>query len=138
MPSKATQQTVRTLTRLWIVAGLVIYSSITVRSVVQNNRVTTEALASVRQNEGFQQLSRLSSELSGFVLDRRRLPADLAELVRDRSSRLGTADLTDPWGTAIRYEILAPQPLWFRLSSAGADRTFGTEDDLVRQVDGTR
>jgi hypothetical protein len=119
-----------------VTAGLVIFSWTTFRSVGQNRRATDEAMASMRQQEAFQQLTRVALHFSGFLLDRARLPRDLAELQKDRSPRLSERELIDPWGTPLRYEILEPQPMWFRLSSAGSDRTFGTEDDLVHQVGG--
>lgn len=40
--------------------------------------------------------------------------------------------LTDVWGTPVRIEVRRPPSgIEFRTSSAGADRTFGTLDDIV-------
>lgn len=62
-----------------------------------------------------------------FTATRGRLPKDLKEA-------MGGAPLTtgkwDGWGRDIRYEILGEDS--FRLTSAGADGTFDTEDDIVK------
>jgi hypothetical protein len=41
-----------------------------------------------------------------------------------------TTGKKDGWGRDIKYEILGSDS--FRLTSAGADGTFGTEDDIVK------
>lgn len=38
--------------------------------------------------------------------------------------------LPDPWGTAYQYGIDPENPRRYRLSSAGPDQQFGTEDDV--------
>jgi len=136
MMSPQRQKTIRNLTKLWVTAGLLIYSMITFRSIAQNRRATEEAMASMSQQQASQQLLMISLQISGFRRDRARLPRDLRELLKERSPNLSDAALLAPWGPPLRYEILEHQPTVFRLSSAGPDRVFDTEDDLQNPIDG--
>ncbi len=61
-----------------------------------------------------------------FTAEEGRTPEDLEEL--KEFGGLHGADL-DAWGTAIKYERLSDQH--FRLTSAGKDKTFNTDDDFV-------
>jgi len=53
---------------------------------------------------------------------------------RNLQEAFGRAPLTtgkqDGWGRDIKYEVIGD--FSFRLTSAGADGTFGTEDDIVK------
>ncbi len=63
-----------------------------------------------------------------FTATKGRTPRNLKEV-------FGRAPLTtgkqDGWGRDIKYEII--DDLSFRLTSAGADGAFGTEDDIVKE-----
>ncbi len=55
------------------------------------------------------------------------LPASLKEVA---AARILAGPAADAWGRAFRYEKLSDTS--FRLTSAGPDGTFDTEDDIVR------
>ncbi len=55
-------------------------------------------------------------------------PADLRELARFQPM---AASYPDAWGRVIRYERLSDSS--FRLTSAGPDGEFGTDDDIVKE-----
>ena len=46
-----------------------------------------------------------------------------------RSANLVTGNVLDGWGKAIKYERLSDS--YFRLISAGNDKAFDTEDDII-------
>ena len=129
---------VRAGLHLWTALLLFAISAGTIYSAVRSRRGIAEAMESQRQQQASFQLNRIFSHFTRFVLDRKRLPVDLQELVKDGSSKMSERDLVDPWGTPIRYEITEPQPMWFRIGSAGPDRVFGTDDDLVQEVGGKK
>jgi hypothetical protein len=56
----------------------------------------------------------------------KRFPSNLSELTRFDSDAVSLA--VDVWGTPVRY---TPSTSSFRVQSAGADRKFDTEDDLM-------
>jgi hypothetical protein len=56
----------------------------------------------------------------------KRFPSNLTELTRFDSDIVSLT--VDEWGTAVRYTSSTNS---FRVQSAGADRTFDTEDDLM-------
>ena len=53
-----------------------------------------------------------------------------ASLVRHTSGPVDVRFVCDPWGTTIDY-VYAPNDTFPRLTSAGSDRKFGTDDDIV-------
>ncbi len=71
-------------------------------------------------------LSTLEKAIDLFIGTQGRLPEDLKELAR---ARLLTGATTDGWGRAFEYEKISDSS--FRLTSAGRDGTFHTEDDIV-------
>lgn len=72
-------------------------------------------------------MSSLAREIHSYIAMEGRAPQNLKELQEFRRIPLGT---TDVWGTIIRYERLGDED--FRLTSAGPDRAFGTEDDISK------
>ncbi len=71
-------------------------------------------------------LSTLEKAIDLFIGTQGRLPEDLKELAR---ARLLTGATTDGWGRAFEYEKISDSS--FRLTSAGRDGTFHTDDDIV-------
>jgi serine/threonine-protein kinase len=59
------------------------------------------------------------------------LPGSLEELTRDDRWAIHPAELKDGWGRALQYDRLTPYQ--FRLSSAGQDGSFGSDDDIVME-----
>jgi len=105
-------------------------------SAMRTGRITAESRKSVELHQAQQQLISVSLEFSGYLLKTGRLPRSLEELVAAKPGKMSPRSIVDPWGTPIRYEIIDPQPMWYRLTSAGPDRRFETEDDLVHKVGG--
>ena len=73
-------------------------------------------------------LSSLEKIVAGYMGEKGSAPADLREIQR---AQIVTAGLVDGWGRNIKYERLPDDH--FRLTSAGADGEFGTEDDIIRE-----
>lgn len=63
--------------------------------------------------------------LSSFA-EKGRLPDDLSEL---RGSNPTVTETFDTWGNRIRYEKKSESSFWLR--SAGIDKIFETEDDII-------
>jgi type II secretory pathway pseudopilin PulG len=78
-------------------------------------------------------LDDLSSKLLAHGKAMGRLPASLEELVGP--GKVLTELPRDPWGTPIRYKATDRAESVFELRSAGANRTFGDTDDVVKQYE---
>jgi hypothetical protein len=64
-----------------------------------------------------------------FVVDHGRCPSSHHALIDERY--LDVANLSDPWGTPIAFGCAAPErDTIVTARSAGADRIFGTADDI--------
>lgn len=80
-------------------------------------------------------LTLVAAAAERFCLAKSRYPESLSELVafsdslgpREVLCRLYRDQLTDEWGTPIRYTVQTAAPV---ILSAGPDRTFGTADDV--------
>ena len=73
-------------------------------------------------------MATLEGVIAGFLGSEGRTPADLGEL---RRLQPATAGVIDGWGREIQYERISETS--FRLTSAGPDGTFGTQDDIRRE-----
>lgn len=71
-------------------------------------------------------MNTLQRAINSFMATEGRTPKRLEELQLFRPSAY---DKLDGWGNEIRYERLSDYD--FRLTSAGSDKTFDTEDDVV-------
>ena len=111
--------------------ALAVVSFLSVRSAIRSQRAAETSMDGVRRNQAFQQVMGVSLRFPRFLTDQKRLPRTLEELDPGGSH-------VDPWGTPLRYEILEPQPMWFRVGSAGPDRAFDTPDDIEQNVGGPR
>jgi hypothetical protein len=73
-------------------------------------------------------MSSLNKAVELFTATEGRVPKNLKEV-------FGQGPLTtgkhDGWGRDIKYEII--DEISFRLTSAGSDGAFGTEDDIVKE-----
>lgn len=72
-------------------------------------------------------MANLAKEIQTFMAMQGRAPSNIKEIQMFRRIPLG---ILDNWGTAIKYEKQLDED--FRLLSAGPDRTFGTEDDIIK------
>lgn len=72
-------------------------------------------------------MANLAKEIQTFMAMQGRAPNNIKEIQMFRRVSLG---VLDNWGTAIKYEKRLDED--FRLLSAGPDRTFGTEDDIIK------
>ncbi|HEX7899855.1 MAG TPA: hypothetical protein VF950_18945 [Planctomycetota bacterium] len=119
----------RAALKVTVTISLAIISVMSLRSALQTRQATDELMGGTRKQEAVQQVMFVSLRFSGFLRDHQRLPRTLEELDPGIS-------IVDPWGTALRYEILEPQPMWYRVGSAGPDRVFDTPDDIEQRVGG--
>lgn len=72
-------------------------------------------------------MNALGRAIATFVAIEGETPESLEEL-RNAVGLRSTSSL-DAWGTTIKYERLTEND--FRLTSAGKDKTFDTEDDII-------
>lgn len=117
----------RAAVQLTAIIGLAVFTFMTFRSVARTQRASEEAMEAGRRNQAFFQVNAVALSFSRFMLDHKRLPRDLKELDPK-------ASYVDPWGTPLRYQVIEPQPMWFAVGSAGPDRVFETEDDIVHRT----
>ena len=72
-----------------------------------------------------------------FAMVEHRLPTSLQELTKP-SPKSGEPLLrsipSDPWGTEFRYRAANPENLEYEVTSAGEDRKFDTEDDILAKA----
>jgi len=68
----------------------------------------------------------LQKIIASYIASEGQPPKSLQEL---RTAGLLMGNILDGWGKSIRYERLSDSS--FRLISAGKDKTFDTEDDIV-------
>jgi hypothetical protein len=73
-------------------------------------------------------MANLAKEIQTFQAMQGRAPGNIKEVQMLRRVPLG---ILDNWGTAIKYEKQSDED--FRLISAGPDRTFSTEDDIIKE-----
>jgi len=71
-------------------------------------------------------MATLERAITSFIAREGRTPKNLKEL---RAFHVLMTGKLDAWGTVINYERLSDDN--FRLISAGGDRVFNTEDDIV-------
>jgi hypothetical protein len=72
-------------------------------------------------------MTNLAKEIQTFMAMQGRAPSNIKEIQMLRRIPLG---ILDNWGTTVKYEKQSDED--FRLISAGPDRTFGTEDDIIK------
>ncbi|MDA1193663.1 MAG: type II secretion system protein GspG [Planctomycetota bacterium] len=87
----------------------------------------------MEEEDGATRLARLQAEQVGsyvrvFVLNKKRMPVDLNELV---SEDIAASVPRDPWGASFRLHVLDEKTREFLIISAGPDGEFNTEDDIV-------
>lgn len=85
-----------------------------------------DAFAEVKEKTTRTNLTSLERAIDIFIAQNGRVPDDLKEV--QTFSRSVYID-TDSWGNKIKYERISESN--FKLVSAGKDKTFGTEDDIV-------
>jgi hypothetical protein len=72
-------------------------------------------------------MNALGKAIAAFVAAEGEIPESLEDLRKDIG--IPSPSSLDAWGTAIKYERLTEDD--FRLISAGKDKTFNTEDDII-------
>lgn len=85
-----------------------------------------DAFAEVKEKTTRTNLTSLERAIDIFIAQNGRVPKDLKEV--QTFSRSVYMD-TDSWGNKIKYERISESN--FKLTSAGKDKTFGTEDDII-------
>ena len=80
------------------------------------------------------QMRTIANAIDIYILDNRTLPESLDELTRPSGKSNGPyleKVPLDPWREPYEYRILNPKTRGYQITSAGADKETGTEDDLV-------
>ena len=85
-----------------------------------------DAFAEVKEKTTRTNLISLERAIDLFIAQNGKVPKDLREL--QTFSRSIYVD-TDSWGNKIKYERISDSS--YRLTSAGKDKTFQTDDDIV-------
>lgn len=71
-------------------------------------------------------MATMEKAITFFTATQGQTPENLKELF---AARLFSGDPSDGWGTPLKYERLSEEN--YRLISAGPDRTFDTDDDII-------
>ena len=71
-------------------------------------------------------MNSLAKEMLSFVAQEGRTPNNLREFLLFHGA---LEETEDAWGTTLRYERISEED--FRIVSAGKDKIFNTEDDIV-------
>jgi hypothetical protein len=87
-----------------------------------------EAFSSAKQKLTETNLSSLQREVLSYVVSNGTTPQSLDDI---RFSPALTTGKWDAWGKEVKYERLSEEN--FKLTSAGQDGVFGTEDDIVTE-----
>lgn len=85
-----------------------------------------EAFDEARENLTKVNMNTMQRAITSFIVSQGRTPKSLKEL---QVYRVVVAEKYDSWGTEIKYERLSDDN--FRLTSAGKDKIFDTQDDIV-------
>ena len=85
-----------------------------------------DAFAEVKEKTTRTNLTTLERAIDLFIAQNGRVPKDLKEM--QTLSRSVYVD-TDSWGNKLRYERISDSR--YRLTSAGKDKTFHTDDDII-------
>ena len=86
------------------------------------------AFSSTKQKLTETNLSSLQKEILSYIVSHGTAPQSLDDI---RFSAALTTGKWDAWGRKIKYERLSDEN--FKLTSAGFDGTFGTDDDIVKE-----
>ncbi|NIM89600.1 MAG: hypothetical protein GTO17_01475 [Candidatus Aminicenantes bacterium] len=115
-----------------IAAVIILAVAIAYFLVLQGSKKTEEIVEQVeafdeaRENLTKVNMNTLQRAITSFIASQGRTPKSLKEL---QVFRVMAAEKYDSWGTEIKYERLSDDN--FRLTSAGRDKTFDTQDDIV-------
>jgi len=85
-----------------------------------------DAFAEVKEKTTRTNLTSLEKAIDLFIAQKGRVPKELKEI--QTFSRTIYVD-TDSWGNKIKYERISDSN--YRIISAGKDKTFHTDDDIV-------
>ena len=85
-----------------------------------------DAFAEVKEKTTRTNLMSLEKAIDLFIAQSGKVPKDLKEI--QTFSRSVYVD-TDSWGNKIKYERISDSS--YRLISAGKDKSFGTDDDII-------
>ena len=85
-----------------------------------------DAFAEVKEKTTRTNLMSLEKAIDLFIAQSGKIPKDLKEI--QTFSRSVYVD-TDSWGNKIKYERISDSS--YRLISAGKDKSFGTDDDII-------
>lgn len=106
-----------------VVVYLLFFAKLGKKSYIE---ATQDANTRLRTGITETNMATLEKGITLFVVSQGQTPKDLKELF---AARLFSGDPSDGWGTLLKYERLSDEN--YRLVSAGPDRTFDTEDDII-------
>ena len=106
-----------------VVVYLLFFAKIGKKSYIETTR---DANTRLRTGITETNMATMERALILFSATQGRLPQNLKELF---AARIFSGDPSDGWGTLLEYEQLSDEN--YRLVSAGPDRTFDTEDDII-------
>jgi len=111
-----------------IILGLALYYYLGLKGSKKTEEIVeqVEAFEETRENLTKVNMKTLERAITSFIASRGRTPTSLKEL---QVFRVMAAEKYDSWGTEIKYERLSDDD--FRLTSAGKDKIFDTQDDIV-------
>jgi type II secretory pathway pseudopilin PulG len=89
------------------------------------------------------QMANISDAIQMYVIDHRTLPDSIDNLTEPSktSNEPYMKEIpNDPWGQRYDYKVVNKSRKEFQISSAGEDKMWGTEDDLVwpKKQEGTK
>jgi len=121
---------IRGFLAVFILVVVFVFILYTVKTGKQEKiREDIEAFSRVKVKTTKTNMTTLGRSVSAFMAESGYAPESLDE-IRSMLVPLATARW-DAWETEIKYEKLSDSA--FRLTSAGRDRTFGTDDDIVQE-----
>jgi hypothetical protein len=120
---------IRGFMAILLLVAIVVFFLYTLKS--RGNKDIPEQIAafsSTKQKLTETNLSSLEKEILSYIVSNGTTPQSLDDI---RFSAALTTGKWDAWGNKIKYERLSDEN--FRLTSAGFDGTFGTDDDIIKE-----
>ena len=106
-----------------VIAFFIYYIGSGERKIIKNQ---VDSFTKAKEKLTRTNMNNLKRAVDSYAAQRGRLPEKLKDMRLDIPITTGKLDA---WGTEIKYERLSD--IEFRLTSAGSDKTFGTDDDII-------
>jgi len=106
-----------------VIAFFIYYIGSGERKIIKDQ---VDSFSKVKEKLTRTNMNNLKRAVDSYAAEKGSLPDTLQDMRLDIPITTGKLDA---WGTEIKYEKLSD--VEFRLTSAGSDRTFGTDDDII-------